>query len=186
MKAGGDLELEATTDALRAVELAARTHTKVIVTEFTLEGLGGAELVKRLLASSPTSVVVGWTEVADPEAIAEILAAGASGYLLKEDEPEEILRAIRAAAEGGVTLSGRVSSLIGNELSSLLRTRGDLEAEVAEVTRGMEEGTTAKADFLSNISHELRTPVTVEKGIAYVLKKTDIPEDERVDFLSQL
>jgi signal transduction histidine kinase len=186
MKAGADLELEATTDAFRAVELAARTHPNVIVTEFTLEGLGGSELVKRLLASSPSSVVVGWTEVADPQAIAEIMAAGASGYLVKDDEPEEVLRAIRAAADGCVTLSARVSSLIGNELSSLLRTRGELETEIAAITRRLEEGTAAKADFLSNISHELRTPVTVAKGIAYVLKKPDIPEDERVDFLGQL
>jgi signal transduction histidine kinase len=186
MKAGADLELEATTDAFRAVELAARTHPNVIVTEFTLEGLGGSELVKRLLASSPSSVVVGWTEVADPQAIAEIMAAGASGYLVKDDEPEEVLRAIRAAADGCVTLSARVSTLIGNELSSLLRTRGELETEIAAITRRLEEGTAAKADFLSNISHELRTPVTVAKGIAYVLKKPDIPEDERVDFLGQL
>jgi signal transduction histidine kinase len=186
MKAGADLELESTTDAFRAVELAARTHPKVIVTEFTLEGLGGAELVKRLLASSPGSTVVGWTGVRDPAQIAEILAAGASGYLVKDDEPEEVLRAIRAAADGCVTLSARVSSMIGAELSALLLSQAELRSQVAEVTRRMQEGTAAKADFLSNISHELRTPVTVAKGIAYVLKKTDIPESERVDFLTQL
>ena len=50
----------------------------------------------------------------------------------------------------------------------------------------MEEGTSAKGDFLANISHELRTPVTVAKGIAYVLRNPHVSEEERGEFLEQL
>ncbi|HEX6331978.1 MAG TPA: hypothetical protein VF129_11935, partial [Actinomycetota bacterium] len=46
----------------------------------------------------------------------------------------------------------------------------DLEGALTEVSERLESLTTAKADFLANISHELRTPVTVAKRIAYVLK----------------
>ena len=48
------------------------------------------------------------------------------------------------------------------------------------------KGSTAKAEFLANISHELRTPVTVAKGIAYVLKNPAVPDEEKTEFLDQL
>ncbi len=61
-----DLEVEVTTDAFRGVEAAVRSRPDVIVSELTLEGLGGAELVKRFLASSPCSRFVAHTVVRDP------------------------------------------------------------------------------------------------------------------------
>src|SRR2546427_774149 len=61
-----------------------------------------------------------------------------------------------------------------------------VELEVADLTTTLEEGTAAKADFLANISHELRTPVTVAKGIAYVLRNPAVADDERIEFSTQL
>jgi len=181
-----DLEVEVTTDAFRAVEAAVRSRPDVIVAELTLEGLGGAELVKRFLASSPSSRFVAHTMVRDPFRVTEVLAAGASGYVLKEDPVEDSLRAIRAAAMGVVTLSGQVAGLLSSELArAVLRSR-ELETELTSLREDVARGSTAKADFLANISHELRTPVTVAKGIAYVLKNPAVPEAERTEFLEQL
>ena len=112
-----DLEVEVTTDAFRGVEAAVRSRPDVIVSELTLEGLGGAELVKRFLASSPSSKFVAHTVVRDPVKVTEVLAAGASGYVLKEDPVEDALRAIRAASTGAVTLSGQVAGLLSNEIA---------------------------------------------------------------------
>ena len=181
-----ELTVEVTTDAFRGVELAARTRPGVVVTELRLEGLGGAELVKRIRASSPTSRVVAWTSSEDPGAIAELLSAGAAGYVLKDDGEEELLRAVRAAMAGGVTISTRVAALVGTRLSDVLGRARQLEVDLSEVTRRLEEGTAAKADFLANISHEIRTPVTVAKGIAYVLQNPLVDEEERLAFIAQL
>src|SRR5919108_131276 len=111
-----DLEVEVVTDAFRGVEAAARSRPEVIVSELSLEGLRGAELVKRFLASSPTSKVVARTMVRDPVRVTEVLAAGAGGYVLKDDPVEDSFRAIRAAATGAVTLSGQVAGLLSSEL----------------------------------------------------------------------
>jgi signal transduction histidine kinase len=187
LRSGADLQLEVTTDALRAVELAARTRPDVIVTELTLEGLGGAELIKRLCASAPGSRTICHSDVVDPRLVAEVLAAGAAGYVLREEGSDEVLRAIGAAAAGaGATLSTRAAALVAGTLGEALDDRERLAMQLAEIEESTRQGTAAKADFLSNISHELRTPVTVAKGIAYVLRNRHIPDEEWEEFIQQL
>lgn len=186
LKSGAALEMEVVTDGFRAVEVAARTQPAVVVAEIGLEGLSGTDLVRRLLAIVPETSVICWTNVSSPVTAAQMLSAGASAYLLKEDGPDAVLRAIRAVLDGNVALSHRVGSQLADRLVDESRQRRDLEIALGEVSDRLESLTTAKADFLANISHELRTPVTVAKGIAYVLKNRGIPDEERQDFLGQL
>ncbi|HEY7754803.1 MAG TPA: HAMP domain-containing sensor histidine kinase [Actinomycetota bacterium] len=186
LKSGAALEMEVVTDGFRAVEVAARTQPTVVVVEIGLEGLSGTDLVRRLLAIVPETSVVCWTNVSSPVIAAQMLHAGASAYLLKEDGPDAVLRAIRAVLEGNVALSHRVGAQLSDRLVSESTQRRDLEIALGEVAERLESLTTAKADFLANISHELRTPVTVAKGIAYVLKNRGIPEEEQREFLGQL
>ncbi len=186
LRSGADLEIEAVTDGFRAVEVAARTQPAVIVTEIGLEGLAGAELVRRLLAVVPETRVLCWTAVPSPLTAAEVLGAGASGYLLKEDGSDAVLRAIQAVLLGNVALSHRVTLQVAERFTLEASQRRELETALLETSERLEELTTAKAEFLANISHELRTPVTVAKGIAYVLKRRGIPEAEQDDFLGQL
>jgi signal transduction histidine kinase len=166
--------------------MAARTRPDVVVCELDLEGLGGVEFIKRMRATSPDSKVLVWTVGRDPGRVAEVLTAGAAGYLTKEDSPDELLAAIRNAASGSVSFSASVAGRLGEELARALARAGELEAELTRVKESVTQGTSAKADFLANISHELRTPVTVAKGIAYVLRNPSVPDHERAEFLSQL
>ncbi|HXF37803.1 MAG TPA: hybrid sensor histidine kinase/response regulator [Actinomycetota bacterium] len=187
LRSGAELEVEAAPDGFRAVELAARLQPEVVVCEIDLEGLAGTELVRRLLASAPGARLVCWTAVASAGSAAEMLGAGAVGYLLKEDGPDGIVRAIRAAASGvGVVLSPKVARLLADRFAESLRRDQELEESLAEATGKLDEVRAAKAEFLANVSHELRTPVTVAKGIAYVLRNRDVPDPEREEFLHQL
>jgi len=186
MKSGAALELEVVTDGFRAVEVAARTQPEIVVTEIGLEGLTGAELIRRLVATVPETSVICWTNAPSPLLAAEMLAAGASAYVLKNDGPDGVFRAMRAVHAGNIALSPTVASQVAARLTLEATQRSQLEATLAEVTSELDSLTSAKADFLANVSHELRTPVTVAKGIAYVLKNRGIPEEEQQEFLGQL
>jgi len=186
LKAGRDLEVEAVTDGFRAVEVAARTQPAVVIVEIGLEGLSGPDLVRQLLVTVPETSVICYTNAPSPLTAAQMLEAGASAYLLKEDGSEAVLRSIRAVLEGNVTMSHRIGGQLAERLVAESTQRRELEETLGDVSAQLESLTTAKADFLANISHELRTPVTVAKGIAYVLKNRGIPEDELDEFLAQL
>jgi signal transduction histidine kinase len=71
-------------------------------------------------------------------------------------------------------VAGEIATRLLDDASRVER----LETTVAEISDQLQSTTTAKADFLANVSYELRTPVTVAKGIAYVLKNRGIPRGE--------
>ena len=179
-------EIEVTTDSEHAIEVAAGMQPDVIATELGLEGPKDVQLVRRLRDAAPLSAIVGWTRLRDPARVAQVLAAGASGYLLKEDGVDEAARAIRAAASGSIVLSRSSAAMLGADLGGALTKVRELEGEVRDIQAQMEEGTTSKSEFLANVSHELRTPVTVAKGIAYVLRNPNVGDEERAAFLEQL
>lgn len=181
-----DLLVEVTTDAFRAVEAAARARPEIVVCGLDLERIGGAELVRRLLASTPGGKVVARATSSDPAKVADALAAGASAYLMKGDGPEVVLGAIRAIGDGTVVLSGSAAAAFATRIGGTIERVTALEDELEALRAQVSHGTTVKADFLANISHELRTPVTVAKGIAYVLRNPTVPENEREQFLEQL
>ena len=181
-----DLVVEVATDPFRAVEAAIRTRPDVIVCDIELPDVGGTEFIRRLRATSPGTHVVARGSSPDPATIAETLGAGAVGYLLKLDGPDAVLAAIRAVASGAAVVSAGAAAPFGLQVLKTMSRVRELESELLELRDDVSQGTTAKADFLANISHELRTPVTVAKGIAYVLRNPAVPDAEREQFLEQL
>jgi signal transduction histidine kinase len=180
------MEIEVTTESDRVIEMAAGMQPDVIATELGLEGLKDVNLVRRLRDAAPLSAIVGWTRLRDPGRVALVLASGASGYLLKEDGVDEAARAIHAAGNGTIVLTRSAATLLGSDLGAALAHVRELEEQIRDMETQMADGTTAKAQFLANISHELRTPVTVAKGIAHVLKNPNVGDEERVEFIGQL
>jgi DNA-binding NarL/FixJ family response regulator len=69
--------------------------------DVSMPGISGVVATRTLKELYPTLPVVGLTRHADHTFLEELLRAGASGYVLKQSPPAVLLRAIRAAAEGG-------------------------------------------------------------------------------------
>ncbi|MFD7711217.1 response regulator [Streptomyces sp. NPDC059786] len=110
---GGEVEVvgeAASGDELLAV--ADRTSPDVVLTDLTMPGLDGAGATRALLARHPGLGVLVVTMHEDDQALFAALRAGARGYLLKDADREEIVRAILALAGGDAVYGGAVARRI--------------------------------------------------------------------------
>jgi DNA-binding NarL/FixJ family response regulator len=82
---------------------------QVVLMDLNLPQMPGTECIRRLKELLPDTQVIVLTVYEDSEHIFRALKAGASGYLLKRSEPDEVLEAIRNAREGGAPMSGQIA-----------------------------------------------------------------------------
>jgi DNA-binding NarL/FixJ family response regulator len=83
---------------LEAVARASELRPDVVVLDLMMPELGGLEATRRILSSAPDTEVLAFTFQHTEELAAEVLAAGARGYVLKTDPPEDFLAAVEALA----------------------------------------------------------------------------------------
>ncbi len=100
-------EAGTTREALEAVE---HLRPRVVLMDIRLPGEGGLEAARRIADRFPETKVVMLTSFADEELVMSAIRAGAVGYLLKEVGNEEVLRGIRAAAQGNSVMDAATTS----------------------------------------------------------------------------
>ncbi|MET1011378.1 MAG: response regulator transcription factor, partial [Actinomycetota bacterium] len=103
-----DVELVGTVaNGAEAADVCIATRPDVALLDLEMPVVDGIEATRRIREVSPDTNVVIFTSFSDRERILRALDAGAIGYLLKDAEPEELARAIRAAARGEAPLDPR-------------------------------------------------------------------------------
>jgi DNA-binding NarL/FixJ family response regulator len=108
-----DLEIVGSAaDGEEAVRLAGEQTPDVILMDLSMPLLDGVEATRRIIAATPGVHVVVLTSFDDQRRILDALSAGATGYLLKDAEPDAVLAAIRTAVEGGSPLDPRAARVL--------------------------------------------------------------------------
>jgi DNA-binding NarL/FixJ family response regulator len=112
---GADDEIDvvaAAANGEEALELLASEDPDVVLMDLSMPGMGGAEATRKLLATGTDARVVVLTSLSARERILDALDAGAIGYLLKDAEPDELIRGVRAAARGESPLSPKAAQQV--------------------------------------------------------------------------
>jgi DNA-binding NarL/FixJ family response regulator len=123
----------------QAVTLAGDLEPDVVLMDLSMPGMGGVEATRRILDTQPEISVVVLTSFSDQERVAEALAAGAVGFLLKDCDGRDVLAAIRSAALGHAPLDPRVArALLPSATPRVSDTLSGRELEVLRLmARGM-------------------------------------------------
>ena len=139
-------------DGAEAVTLVASLRPDIVLMDLSMPGMDGIEATQRITALGGDAQVLVLTSFSDGDRVRRALDAGAVGYLLKDAEPDDLLRGVRAVVRGESPLDPRAARAM---LQARPVARGDdlteREREVLElITRGMANKQIARALHISD------------------------------------
>jgi DNA-binding NarL/FixJ family response regulator len=171
-----DIEVVAEAEnGIEAVDKAARFQPNVVLMDIRMPELDGLEATRRILAADGLARILILTTFDLDDYIYEALRAGASGFVLKDDPPEQLIAAIRTVAAGDALLSPTVTKRVIKEFARSRRPAPPKELD--ELTTREREVFRLIADGLSNaeIARELFiSDTTVKSHVTRVLQKLNL------------
>jgi DNA-binding NarL/FixJ family response regulator len=171
-----DLEVVAEAgNGLEAVAQAARFHPNVILMDIRMPELDGLEATRRILAADASARILILTTFDLDDYVYQALRAGASGFVLKDDPPEQLIAAVRTVAGGEALLSPAITKRVIQHFTRLHRqappkavdTLTTREMEVFRlITRGLSNAEIGQELFISD--------TTVKTHVTRLLQKLDL------------
>jgi DNA-binding NarL/FixJ family response regulator len=101
-----------TDDGRKAVELVRELLPNIVIMDISMPGLNGIEATRQITAGFPAIKVIALSIHSKRRFVADMLSAGATGYILKECLFDELVQAIEAVAAGGRYLSPRIADVV--------------------------------------------------------------------------
>ena len=142
-----DIEVVAeASNGLEAVHQAALFHPGVVLMDIRMPELDGLEATRRILAADQAAKILILTTFDLDEYVYEALRAGASGFVLKDDPPEQLLTAIRVVAAGDALLSPAITKRVIAQFTHIPR---------AAPPQGLDELTDRELDVFRLIARGL-------------------------------
>ena len=166
-----------------AIALAADVQPDVVLMDINMPGIGGIEAVRRIHASQPDVRVLMVTMLEDDSVFAA-LRAGARGYIVKGTEPAEVLRAIRAIADGEAIFSPGIAERMlqffaAQPTAPRITLRPSPDPAIAELTEREHEVLKLIATGLTNSAIADRlviSPKTVRNYITEIFSKLQVAD----------
>src|SRR5439155_22491523 len=152
-----------------ALELAEDVAPDVVLMDVRMPRMDGVETTRPLKEAYPQIRVVAITAQEDDITVREMLVAGASGYVTKNADGDDILEAVTGAAAGGAVLSPSVTPAVIAQLTKALESERRRSQELEEAHLALIEKVGRRHELVSRLGHELRTPGTVSLGVARTL-----------------
>jgi DNA-binding NarL/FixJ family response regulator len=176
IESGGDMVVIAEAAGVaEAVERASRALPDVIVMDVRLTDGSGIEATREIRAKRPEARVIMLTSFADDDALFASIMAGASGYVLKQVNSNDLVRSIRAVAQGQSLLD---PSMTGTVLERLRKSTGLLKDEKLARLSPQEErilSLVAEGKTNGEIGRELKlAEKTVKNYVSTILTKLEV------------
>ena len=178
MLLGNEDDIEVVAEAengAEAVDKAARFEPTVILMDIRMPEMDGLEATRRILAADSDARILILTTFDLDEYIYEALRAGASGFVLKDDPPEQLIAAIRTVADGDALLSPGVTKRVIRRYARTARPGPPIELD--ELTAREQDVLRLIAQGLSNgeIGDQLFiSETTVKTHVTHVLQKLNL------------
>jgi DNA-binding NarL/FixJ family response regulator len=167
-------------DGRTAIQLAQKLRPDIVVMDVSMPSLNGVDATHGIVRGVPSTKVIGLTMHSDRHMVARMLQAGASGYLLKDCDLEELVRAIRVVAAGQTYLSPAVAGLVTTEFVRCWDARDQslaslLTAREREVLQLIAEGHSTR-DAAARLHVSVKTVETHRMHIMKKLKVKSVAE----------
>jgi DNA-binding NarL/FixJ family response regulator len=164
-------------DGAEAISLVAEHEPDVVLMDVRMPNVDGIEATRQIVASgSPARIIILTTHDVD-EYVFAALRAGASGFLLKDVRPPDLVEAIRVVARGDALLAASVTRRLLDRFAAVLPADAATPADLDELTERELEVLRLVALALSNAEIAARlvlTEATVKTHVSSVLRKLDL------------
>ena len=178
MLLAGEEDMEVVAEAsngLEAIEKAGRFNPGLILMDIRMPELDGLQATRRILASHPAARILILTTFDLDEYVFEALRAGASGFVLKDDSPEQLIAAIRTVAAGEALLSPAITKRVIQKFAGMQRPEAPKELD--ELSERERDVFRLMSNGLSNaeIGKELYiSETTVKTHVTHILQKLNL------------
>jgi NarL family two-component system response regulator LiaR len=166
-------------DGEAALAAVAEHDPDVVLMDLVLPGIDGVEAIRRVAADHPRTRAIALTSFLDDDKVFPAVRAGAAGYLLKDVQPQELVKAIRAVHAGEVLLHPAVTARLMEDVADG-GARSSPPAELTPRERQVAE-LIARGGQNKGIALELGiSEKTVKTHVSAILRKLDVADRTQI------